>query len=129
MRRRAYIRIFVAATVLTLVATTLAPDVILPAFNPWQSARAAATVKLIFNAIAGPPQAVAGAFGVWITSHGAQVWPAGWPAFSALSLRLGAIAIPFWFAVGAVAFEVTRAATRLARRRNRSTGGGSSSAV
>jgi hypothetical protein len=121
MRLRAYLRIFVAATVLTLVATTLAPDVILPfAANPGQTARAAFMTERVFTAISWPPQVVARALGIWIDSHSAQVWPPGWPAFAAFSLRLGAISIPFWFALGAMVFEVSRAAAMLARRRTTS---------
>jgi len=126
MRRRAYIRIFVAATVLTLVATTLAPDVILPgSFNPWQTPRAASVVERVFTVIAWPPQVFARALGIWIDSHSAQLWPSGWPAFAAFGLRLSAISIPFWFAVGALFFE----ATYFARRRIRPGGGGSAPAV
>jgi len=130
MRRRAYIRIFVAATVLTLVGTTLAPDVILPAaLNPWQTARAASVVERVFTAISKPPQVVARALGIWIDSHSAQVWPSGWPLFAAFSLRLSAISIPFWFAVGALAFEVLRPLALFARRRTRPSGGGSAPAA
>jgi hypothetical protein len=118
MRQRAYIWILVAATVLTLVATTLAPDVTLPGpLNPWQTPYAASAVDRVFSTISWPPQVVARAFGIWIDSHSAQVWPAGWPMFAAFGLRLSSIAIPFWFIIGAVSFEVFRGVASFARRR------------
>lgn len=130
MRRKAYSRILVAATILTLVATTLAPDVVLPsAFNPWQTAHAASVVERVFEAIAWPPQILARRLGIWIDSHSAQVWPTGWPMFAAFGLRLSAISIPFWFGVGVLLFEVSRALAFVARRRTRTSDANSGTAV
>lgn len=101
----------------TLLATTLAPDIILPfAANPAQSAGIARAEEQLFNAIAWPPQVLARAVGIWIDSHTAQVWPSGWPAFAAFALRLSAIAIPFWFIAGLLLYEAARATLRLRNR-------------
>jgi hypothetical protein len=118
MRRKAYSRILVSATILTLFATTLAPDVILPGppFNPWQSARVASFEARVFNAITWPPQVVARAAGIWIDSHSAQLWPSGWPAFAAFALRINLIAVPFWSLFGILIFELASAGRRIARR-------------
>jgi len=117
MRRRAYSRIVVAALVITLVATTLAPDAVAPFLkNPHETASARAVVEHLFEAITKPPQVVARMFGVWIDSHSAQLWPAGWPAFAALALRIILTSTPFWALVGIVAFEVIRLAPLPGRR-------------
>lgn len=70
----------------------------------------------MFEAIAEPPQIVARVFGIWINSHSAQLWPRGWPAFAALSLRIILMSTPFWAIVGILTFEFSRLAGRPWRR-------------
>jgi hypothetical protein len=111
MRRRAYSRIAIAALLITLLATTLAPDVVTPFLkNPHESASARAVAENLFKAITKPPQVAARIFGVWIDSHSAQLWPHGWPAFAALALRIILTSTPFWALIGILAFEVIRLA-------------------
>ena len=110
-------RILVLAVFVTLVATTIAPDVLLPfRLSTGESPRVARAEERLFNAIARPPQVVAESAGIWIDGHSAQVWPAGWPAFAAFALRLSLISIPFWFLAGVVLFEIGGALDRLIRR-------------
>jgi hypothetical protein len=117
VRAKTYSRILVAATIVTLLGTTLAPDVTLPfTVNPFTSRSAAATEERLFNAIAWPPQVLARSLGIWIDSHSAQVWPPGWPMFAAFALRLSFISIPFWFVTGVLAFEIALVCVRLAQR-------------
>ena len=115
MRARAYLRILLAATLLTLVATTLAPDATGLFDYPGQSARVLEGERRVFESITRPLQTVARAVGIWIDSHSAQRWPEGWPIFAALATRLALIAILFWFVAGVAGWEVLRLVTRLAR--------------
>lgn len=111
MRRRVYSRIVLAALVLALVAATLAPDAIAPFLtSPQESTTARAVATQVFEAITEPPQTVARLCGIWIDSHSAQLWPHGWPAFAALSLRIVLISVPFWTIAGILIFEFIRLA-------------------
>ncbi len=117
MRRRAYVRILFAALALTLVATTIAPDVIVPfSPSPGESSSARHAASRLFEFIAWPPRVAARSAGIWIDSHSAQLWPPGWPMFTAFATRLALIAVPFWFVFGVVMFELTRVTSRVIRR-------------
>jgi len=93
-----------------LIATTLPPDVIAPFLfeYPNRSPKVFDIEQQAFRAIAWPPQVVGRAFGFDIGSHGAQLWPPGWPLFAAYSIKLFLIGVPFWFLTGIVAFELFR---------------------
>lgn len=107
MRRRPYSRIVIAALVFALVAATLAPDVTAPFLaSPKESPSARAVATRVFEAITDSPQIAARMCGIWIDSHSAQLWPHGWPAFAAMSLRLVLISAPFWTIVGILIFEI-----------------------
>lgn len=122
MRRSAYSRIAVTALLIALVAATLAPDVVAPFLkNPQESASARAVTERVFEAITEPPQIVARVFGIWINGHSAQLWPRGWPAFAALSLRIVLTSTPFWLLAGTLIFELIRLASTPWRRTHTTT--------
>lgn len=117
MRRRAYARALLAAVVLTLIATTIAPDVNAPILRyPNESASVRDVQRRAFECIAWPPQAVARSLGIWIESHSAQLWPPGWPVFLAFATRLSLISVPFWFVIGLLGYELIRVGKRLLLR-------------
>lgn len=113
MRRRAYARILGAAVVLTLIATTLAPDVIAPFLRfPGESTVVRSAEQQTFEWITRAPRNVSRALGLPIDSHSAQLWPPGWPLFLAFATRLTLITVP-------LIFESSRAAVLILRRLGR----------